>query len=103
MTDWVETGHRVSLAGHVKDAQGLPVAKASVTIRQLGLVGGLVKQTLSAQDGSFWFEDLPDGDYEVAAKVGRGDAAGRGTTAVGLGGRRKETRTPKWIDVSVSA
>ena len=67
MTDWMETDHRVSLAGLVKDDGGRRVAGAAVTLRQ----SGDVRRTQSADDGTFWFEDLNGGKVRDCGGGGR--------------------------------
>ena len=96
MTDWVEIRHRVSLAGLVKDDDGLPVADATVTIRQAGAV-----ETHSSDDGAFWFEDLSGGTYGIAAEADPGRR--RGTANGSLAVRAKQTGPPPWVAVTVSA
>lgn len=99
MTDWMETDHRVSLAGLVKDDGGRRVAGAAVTLRQ----SGDVRRTQSADDGTFWFEDLNGGRYEIAVEVGATLERRRGSAKGNLAVRAKQTGPPPWIEVTVSA
>jgi len=50
---------RLDIAGHVKDDKGAPVAGARVAIQELGL------STVSGQDGSFGFSQIPLGKYSL--------------------------------------
>ena len=98
MTDWMEIGHRVSLAGVVKDDGSRPVASAVVTVRQ----SGGVRQTHSADDGSFWFEDLNGGKYEIAVEAGGTPERQRGSAKGNLAARANQTGPPPWVEITVS-
>jgi hypothetical protein len=95
----MEIGHRASLAGVVKDDGGRRVAGATVTCHQ----SGDVRQTQSSDDGTFWFEDLNGGKYEIAVEAGRTLERRRGSVKGNLPVRSKQSGPPPWIEVTVSA
>jgi hypothetical protein len=62
--------HRVAIAGQVIEAAtGAPLAGVRVAA-----TGPVARETSSRDDGVFWFEDLPDGEYAIDA--GRAGAPG---------------------------
>jgi len=65
MSKWTEARHQVALAGKVTYAEtGRGVEGASVEA-----AGPSVVRTRTAQDGLFYFLDLPDGRYTVQASI----------------------------------
>jgi outer membrane receptor protein involved in Fe transport len=55
-----------TITGEIKDANGASVAQAQVTARHLDT--GLVRTTVSTDDGRFVFPGLPLGGYEITAE-----------------------------------
>ena len=52
------------LAGTVSDSTALPVAGMTVSLPELGL------KTRTDAEGAYRFQDLPEGEYEVAVSLG---------------------------------
>jgi hypothetical protein len=53
------------IAGKITDPQGKPVANARVTAAQVR--GSVVRETRAGADGAYAFDELPAGDYRIAA------------------------------------
>ena len=68
----MDPGWASSVAGTIKgtvlDDAGLTLPGALVTIRSPGLIGGIQERN-AAEDGSFTFQELPPGSYEVIAEL----------------------------------
>jgi len=60
------TAHAGDLAGVVHDGEGAAAPGMQLSIEALD------RQTLSASDGSYRFDDLPAGEHEIALKLASG-------------------------------
>jgi hypothetical protein len=82
-----------SIRGTVRDAQGAPVASASVTVT--GSARGWSRSAVTAADGTFVVPNLPPGVVDVAVAASGFDTAKRGDVLLEVG----QTAT---IDVALS-
>jgi len=76
-----QVGNRIS--GTVLDQSGAAIVGATVSLHNAA--SGLLKETVSGADGSYLFEDLPDGSYEIRAVAKGFQLAGRKNIAVSKG------------------